>query len=114
MVRSSAAFGATGLTSYAISAVDCALWDLKGKILKRPVYELLGGPQKEKIFCYAFRFRSGMVYGAGIQSHKNSSHRGGPEHGIEGLRKLEELVATTRETIGDKVDLMLDSWTGFI
>lgn len=53
MMRLSTAFGASGLASYAISAVDCALWDLKGKILNRPVYELLGGPQKEKIFCYA-------------------------------------------------------------
>lgn len=53
MVSLSTAFGASGLASYAISVVDCALWDLKGKILNRPVYELLGGPQKEKIFCYA-------------------------------------------------------------
>jgi L-rhamnonate dehydratase len=49
MVRVSTAYGGMGLASYAISAVDCALWDLKGKILQRPVYELLGGPQKEKI-----------------------------------------------------------------
>ena len=33
--------------------LDNALWDLKGKVLQRPVYELLGGPQKDKIFCYA-------------------------------------------------------------
>ena len=44
---------------------------------------------------------------------QNSSHRGGPDQGKEGLGKLEELVATTREAIGDKVDLMLDAWTGF-
>ena len=44
---------------------------------------------------------------------QNFSHRGGPEHGLEGLQKLEELVASTREVIGDKVDLMLDAWTGF-
>ena len=112
MVRSSAAFGATGLTSYAISAVDCALWDLKGKILKRPVYELLGGPQKEKIFCYASGFDQEWYMEIGFKATKLFTPWG-PEHGIEGLRKLEELVATTRETIGDKVDLMLDSWTGF-
>ena len=42
-----------GMSGYAISAVDNALWDQKGKLLGRPVYELLGGPQKDKIFCYA-------------------------------------------------------------
>ena len=48
MVRLSTPFGASGLASYAVSAVDCALWDLKGKILQRPVYELLGGHKKRK------------------------------------------------------------------
>ena len=37
----------------------------------------------------------------------------GPEQGIEGLNKLEELVASTRETIGDDVELMLDGWTAY-
>ena len=53
MQRSSSPYGTAGLASFAISAVDNALWDLKGKLLGLPVYELLGGPQKEKIFCYA-------------------------------------------------------------
>ena len=112
MVRRSTAFGATGLTSYAISAVDCALWDLKGKILKRPVYELLGGPQKEKIFCYASGFDQEWYMELGFKATKLFTPWG-PEHGLEGLRKLEELVASTREVIGDKVDLSLDAWTGF-
>ena len=42
MMRMSMPYGSTGLTSYAISAVDLAMWDLKGKILKTPVYELAG------------------------------------------------------------------------
>lgn len=46
MRRISAQYGSAGLASYAISAVDNALWDLKGKLLGRPVYELLGGPQR--------------------------------------------------------------------
>ena len=37
----------------------------------------------------------------------------GPEHGLEGLNRLEELVADTRETIGDEVELMLDGWTAY-
>ena len=37
----------------AISAVDCALWDLKGNHFNAPVYTLLGGPTRERIPAYA-------------------------------------------------------------
>lgn len=37
----------------AISAIDIALWDIKGKALDVPVYELLGGKTREKIRVYA-------------------------------------------------------------
>lgn len=37
----------------AISAIDIALWDIKGKALDVPVYELLGGKTREKVRVYA-------------------------------------------------------------
>jgi len=117
MQRISSPYGTAGLASYAISAVDNALWDLKGKLLGRPVYELLGGPQKDRIFCYASN--TDISYGAdnsidwflelGFKAVKVFL-RHGPEDGIEGLRKNEELVATTREQVGDDVELMVDAW----
>ncbi|MEC7868791.1 MAG: mandelate racemase/muconate lactonizing enzyme family protein [Candidatus Poribacteria bacterium] len=112
MVRLSTPFGASGLASYAVSAVDCALWDLKCKILQRPVYELLGGPQKEKIFCYASGFDQEWYMELGFKATKLFCPYG-PEHGMEGLRKLEEMVANTRQQIGDNIELMLDAWTAF-
>jgi L-rhamnonate dehydratase len=111
MVRLSTAFGTTGLISYAISALDCALWDLKGKILQRPVYELLGGPQKEKIFCYASGFDQEWYLELGFKATKLFAPYG-LEDGLEGLKKMEELVAATRDAIGAEVELMLDAWTG--
>ena len=36
----------------AISAVDTALWDLRGKLTQQPVYRLLGGPHRDTIPCY--------------------------------------------------------------
>lgn len=120
MRRASAPYHTAGLASYAISAVDNALWDLKGKIIGRPVYELLGGPQKDKIFCYASN--TDLSYGTensidwflelGFKAVKLFA-RHGAGSGIDGIRKTEELVARTREQIGDDVELMLDAWMSF-
>ncbi|HEX3720627.1 MAG TPA: mandelate racemase/muconate lactonizing enzyme family protein [Verrucomicrobiae bacterium] len=45
--------GQAGPLLSAISAVDIALWDIKGKALNAPVYELLGGAYRKKILLYA-------------------------------------------------------------
>ena len=117
MRRSSAPYGSAGLASYAISAVDIALWDLKGKLLGRPVYELLGGPQKESIPCYASN--TDLSYGterawpgssSSASRRSRSSCARGPEAGIAGIRRSEELVARTREQVGPDVELMVDAW----
>ncbi len=117
MRRASAQYHTAGIPSYAMSAIDNALWDLKGKLLGRPVYELLGGPQKDKIFCYGSN--TVISYGTensiewflelGFKAVKLFA-RHGAESGIEGIRKTEELVARTREQIGNEVELMLDAW----
>lgn len=43
-----------------ISALDMALWDIKGKVFGVPVYSLLGGKQREKLRCYASQIQSGF------------------------------------------------------
>lgn len=45
--------GQAGPLMSAISAIDIALWDIKGKLLGAPVYQLLGGPYRERILLYA-------------------------------------------------------------
>lgn len=45
-------FPADKVYSCAISAIDIALWDIKGKAVDMPVYKLLGGPVRDKVVCY--------------------------------------------------------------
>ena len=117
MRRASASHGTAGIQSYAISAVDNAMWDLKGKLLKKPVYELLGGPVKDNIFCYAsntmLKYKTSdymdWFMELGFKAVKVFL-RHGPEDGIAGLNKNVELVANTREQIGPDIELAVDSW----
>jgi len=41
-----------GIAQKAIAGIDCALWDIKGKALGVPVYELLGGPTRDVVRLY--------------------------------------------------------------
>ena len=45
-------FPADKVYTCAISAIDIALWDIKGKSVEKPVYKLLGGPVRNKVICY--------------------------------------------------------------
>ncbi|MCC6166514.1 MAG: galactonate dehydratase [Caldilineaceae bacterium] len=45
-------FPAQRIITSAISAIDIALWDIKGKALNVPIYELLGGLVRDKVVCY--------------------------------------------------------------
>jgi galactonate dehydratase len=44
--------GSRGASANAISGVDIALWDIRGKVLGKPIYELLGGPVRQNIDLY--------------------------------------------------------------
>jgi L-rhamnonate dehydratase len=117
MRRASSPHGTAGVASYAISAVDNAIWDLKGKLLGKPVYELLGGPVKEDIFCYAsntmLRYKTSdymdWFLELGFKAVKVFL-RHGPDEGLAGLNKNVEIVANTREQIGPDIELAVDSW----
>jgi L-rhamnonate dehydratase len=109
MYRVTAAYGGGGVAAGAISAVDVAAWDAKGKVLDRPVYELLGGPWRDKVPCYATGFDVEWFLELGFQAVKLPNPYGPPE-GDEGLRLTEEMVAEARELLGPDRELMLDCW----
>ncbi|MEQ1899200.1 MAG: L-rhamnonate dehydratase [Devosia sp.] len=122
MYRRTLPFGRKGIGMTAISAVDLAIWDAKGKILKQPVFKLLGGRTKSKIEVYASRlysqpldtlFTEAKAYAD--QGFKSVKLRfgWGPKDGLEGLHKNVALVKTTREAVGDNVDIMADAYMGW-
>lgn len=112
MFRMTKPYGSTGLASYAISGIDLALWDLKGKLLDQPVYSLLGGPQKTRIFCYATGNDYDWYKELGFRAFKLACPYG-PADGLAGIDRNEAFVAEAREVVGDDCELMLDCWMAF-
>ena len=112
MWRSAQRFGAGGLASAAQSAIDIALWDLKGKLLGVPVYSLLGGPCRDRALCYATSDDLDWSMELGFRHFKVSN----PVHydmGIEGLDRAEEHVAAAREAVGPGAELMYNPVMSF-
>jgi L-rhamnonate dehydratase len=111
-----------GYEMMAISAVDCALWDLRGKLLNLPVYRLLGGPTRERVDCYAsmlghsldaglVRARARAMVDQGFKAQK-WFFRYGPSDGLEGMARNVDLVRTVREAVGPTIDIMFDCFMG--
>ncbi len=112
LFRMTKPYGSVGLASYAASAVDLAVWDLAGKLMERPVYSLLGGPAREKQFCYVTGNDVDWYQELGYKAFKLACPYG-PADGVDGLRRNEAFVAETRALIGDECELMLDCWMAF-
>jgi L-rhamnonate dehydratase len=112
MFRLTKPYGTMGLASYAISAIDLALWDLKGRLLEKPIHRLLGGPQRERIFCYCTGNDVDWYRELGFRAFKLACPYG-PADGHDGIKRNEEFVAAAREQIGDECELMLDCWMAF-
>ena len=53
MYRGLIYIGRRGIALHAISGIDIALWDIKGKALGKPVCELIGTPQRDRVRAYA-------------------------------------------------------------
>ena len=102
----------------AISGIEIALWDIKGKALNVPVYELLGGAMREKLWTYgrfdgvdpADAVRTAMSYiERGYTALKGDpfGHQGiftSPESERDAIAKVEAV----RGAVGDDVELLVE------
>ena len=105
--------GNRGTTISALSGIDTALWDLKGKQLGVPVVELLGGACRDSMPCYASGGWADVeALGAQLSSYV--------DHGYGGVKMrvgvmdgtVNHTVARVREArraLGDDIDIMVDA-----
>ncbi|MBW3542083.1 MAG: mandelate racemase/muconate lactonizing enzyme family protein [Planctomycetes bacterium] len=106
--------GRGGAVEHAISGLDIALWDIFGKATKQPVSRLLGGNYRTSIKPYgsilfdepdALRRRLEDTVAHGFRAIK----LGWRPFGRRSRRFDELLVRTARDTVGERVELMVDA-----
>ena len=122
--------GARGLPTAALSGVDIALWDIKGKALKRPVYDLLGGRLRDSVRLYA----NGWFFGCETPEQYAKAAKATVEAGHQALKLdpfLEmqpyhtaylsgqistegedlgcQIVQAVREAVGEKIEILIDA-----
>ncbi len=105
------------LTS-ALSGIDQALWDIKGKAFGVPVYELLGGPTRNKVRVYAHVQRAGSLeqglrdaMAKGFTAFKTGPAKRRPARYVESPAEVKyaaERFAEMRRIVGDNVDIGVD------
>ena len=122
MYRRTLPFGRRGIGMVAISAVDLAVWDLKGKLLGQPVFRLLGGRTKPSLPVYASRLYSQPLEQLHAEARAYAEEGfgavklrfgWGPKDGVAGMRRNVELVETVRDAVGADVDVMADCYMGW-
>ncbi|MEM9831329.1 MAG: galactonate dehydratase [Bacteroidota bacterium] len=101
------------LTS-ALSGIDHALWDIKGKLLGVPVYELLGGPTRDRVTVYgrartAEQMKERMS--EGYSTIKTAVAMENPARAVETPKFIDYAVdnfASLREASGPEVNIGID------
>lgn len=114
-------WGACAVLTSALSAVDIALWDIKGKALGVPIYQLLGGKFRDKLRVYANRwFFGGDTPDKLARLAENTVKKGytamkwdpfyKAEHCIspQDLRGVIAQVKAVRNAVGEDVDLLIE------
>jgi len=107
----------------ALSALEAAMWDAAGRLLGQPVYNLLGGPVRERLRVYA----NGWAYGLVEPREHAAAAAAVVERGFDAIKmdplskpwrtfatreQMDRAVAVLREVraaVGDRVDILIDN-----
>jgi galactonate dehydratase len=101
------------LTS-ALSGIDMALWDIKGKALGVPVYELLGGPTRTRVRVYAHTTTPARIkeqLALGFTAFKTNPAKRRASRYVETPAEVHyaaERFGELRKAVGDEIDLAID------
>ncbi|MBN1246981.1 MAG: galactonate dehydratase [Anaerolineae bacterium] len=116
-------FPAQRILTSAMAAIDMALWDIKGKALGVPVYELLGGLARDKVVCYPHNRGHAREVGPLVDSCLQTKAEGWkfvrfglsqdgdvlePRQAV--LTAIKQLQAV-REAVGDEIEICFDVHT---
>lgn len=110
-------WGRRGLAVGVISGIEMACWDLQGKILGVPAFQLLGGAYRTKIRTYA---------SGGMEKPENEIVEELRRHvdfgfdavklrgGYSDVSRDERLMALAREALGESIDIAIDAGQGYV
>jgi L-alanine-DL-glutamate epimerase-like enolase superfamily enzyme len=111
--------GRRGIGVHALSGIDIALWDIKGKALGKPICELIGQPRRTRVRAYASRLMPDTpeeAYEAvaalrrqGFTAVKLGWGPLGRDPGYD-----LELAAAARDAAGADVDILIDAGLGYV
>ena len=119
MYRGLIYFGRRGIAIHAISGLDIALWDIKGKALGKPVHELLGETQRDRVRAYASMLMPDTVDEVtaavtALRAQNFTAVKLGwgplgkdPGHDVD-------LAAAAKAAGGEGVEIMIDSGLGYV
>lgn len=116
-------FPAQRIVTSAMAAIDIALWDIKGKALNVPIYDLLGGLVRDKVVCYPHNQGHGTDLAALVDSCLATKEAGWkfvrwglPQDGEileprQAVKTAIDQFFAVRDAVGEDIELTFDVHT---